>query len=83
MLRNNTYKVVVQASDGDMSSHFKVTVNVQDKEEEGSVKLRPDGSDGRHPAAAPGWVSITAHSVTDLTAPCKLLIAPTDIGDCN
>ena len=52
---NNTYKVVVEASDGDMSGYFKVTVNVQDLEEEGSVKLSPTGQDRRHAVAAPGW----------------------------
>ena len=45
---SNTYKVVVQATDGDRGatpedtrSWFKVTVNVSDVEEEGSIKLRP------------------------------------------
>ena len=51
----STYNVVVQASDGNMSSYFKVTVNVSDMEEEGSVKLQADGTDSRHPVAAPGW----------------------------
>ena len=44
---NNSYNVVVQASDGDMGdpmdtrSWFKVIVNVSDVEEEGSIVLRP------------------------------------------
>ena len=45
---DNTYNVVVQATDGDTGdpmdtrSWFKVTVNVSDLEEEGSIKLRPN-----------------------------------------
>ena len=37
----NEYRVVVQASDGGTMNWFKLTVNVMDVEEEGSVKLRP------------------------------------------
>ena len=38
---DNEYKVVVQASDGTEMNWFKVTVDVTDEEEEGSVKLQP------------------------------------------
>ena len=44
---SNTYKIVVQATDGDTGaapdtrSWFKVTVNVADDEEEGKITLRP------------------------------------------
>ena len=43
---DNEYKVVVQASDGatmNTLNWFKVTVNVKDVEEEGSIKLQPTG----------------------------------------
>ena len=65
---NNEYKVVVQASDGTEMSWFKVTVEVTDVEEEGSVKLSPTDQ-----LTAPATtllqpqvgVGITAHSLTD------------------
>ena len=44
----NEYRVVVQASDGSTMNWFKLTVNVMDVEEEGSVKLRP-GIEGGQP----------------------------------
>ena len=37
---DNSYLVVVQASDGYLSGYFPVIVNVQDKKEEGKVTLR-------------------------------------------
>ena len=79
---SNTYNVVVQATDGDAGpptgtdnlsemdtrSWFKVTVNVADVEEPGSVTLRPTADqadltdltsptlqEGYHGAPAPGW----------------------------
>ena len=61
---NNVYKVVVQASDGNMSSYFKVTVNVQDEEEEGSVKLSPTGQLAATLLQPQVDVGITAHSLT-------------------
>ena len=65
---NNEYKVVVQASDGTEMNWFKVTVEVTDVEEEGSVKLSPTDQ-----LTAPATtllqpqvlVEITAHSLTD------------------
>ena len=63
---NNVYNVVVQASDGNMPSFFKVTVNVEDKEEEGSVKLQPTGQTAATTLLQPQVeVRITAHSLTD------------------
>ena len=68
------YKVVVQASDGatmDTLSWFKVTVNVTDKEEEGSVKLSPTNQytavDNPYPTLLQPQVEvdITAHSLMD------------------
>ena len=51
---SNTYKVVVQASDGGVTSWvnwFKVTVTVTDVEEDGTVTwtVDPDGTDGVDP----------------------------------
>ena len=68
----NEYKVVVQASDGGTMNWFKLTVNVMDVEEEGSVKLSP-GIAGEQPVLQAGatllqpqvGVGITAHSLTD------------------
>ena len=62
---DDSYKVVVQASDGNMSSYFKVTVNVQDEEEEGSVKLSPTGQLAATLLQPQVDVGITAHSLTD------------------
>ena len=61
----STYNVVVQASDGNMSSYFKVTVNVSDMEEEGSVKLQPMEQTAATLLQPQVGVEITAHSVTD------------------
>ena len=59
-------KVAVQASDGDMSSYFKVTVNVEDEEEEGSVKLQPTDQTAATTLLQPQFgVGITAHTLTD------------------
>ena len=62
---NDSYKVVVQASDGNMSSYFKVTVNVLDEEEEGSVMLQPTNQPAATLLQPQVGVGITAHSVTD------------------
>ena len=46
---DNTYRVVVQASDGGVDSHanwFKVTVNVTDVEEDGAVAEWTVDADG-------------------------------------
>ena len=66
---NNEYNVVVQASDGATMaslSWFKVTVNVTDLEETGSVKLRPTEQTIATTLLQPQVkVGITAHSLTD------------------
>ena len=69
---NNDYKVVVQASDGATMaplSWFKVTVEVMDLEEEGSVKLSPRDNgttlSARTLLQPQVGVSIGAHSLTD------------------
>ena len=59
------YKVVVVASDGNEDSYFKVTVNVQDEEEEGSVELRPTGQTLPTLLQPQVGVGITAVSLTD------------------
>ena len=64
----NTYKVVVQASDGatmNTLSWFKVTVNVTDVEEEGSIKLYPMVQETVTLLQPQVGVLITAHSLTD------------------
>ena len=65
-------RVVVQASDGTISSYFKVTVNVQDEEEEGSVKLRPTGQTGTTLLQPQVGVGITADSLTDPDSPNQI-----------
>ena len=67
----NTYKVVVQASDGTEMSYFKVTVNVTDLEEEGSAKLRPTAQEATTLLQPQVGVRITAHSLTDPERQCK------------
>ena len=62
---DNAYKVTVQASDGNMPSYFKVTVNVQDLEEEGSVKLQPTNQTVATLLQPQVGVSITPHTLTD------------------
>ena len=63
---NDSYQVVVQASDGSMPSYFKVTVNVLDEEEEGSVKLQPAGLTNATTLLQPQeGIGITAHTLTD------------------
>ena len=68
---DNEYRVVVQASDGGTMNWFKLTVNVMDVEEEGSVKLSPSNADGTEVQVATVLlqpqvgVPITAHSLTD------------------
>ena len=62
---DDSYKVVVQASDGNMSSYFKVTVNVLDEEEEGSVELQPTAQSAATLLQPQVGVGITAHSLTD------------------
>ena len=59
-----TLAVVVQMSDGSENSWFKVTVNVLDVEETGSVKLRP--AQERATLLQPQvGVEITAHTLED------------------
>ena len=62
---DNEYKVVVQASDGTKMNWFKVTVNVKDMEEEGSVKLRPTAQDDATLLQPQVLVGITAHDLMD------------------
>ena len=62
---DDSYKVVVRATDGDMHSYFKVTVNVQDLEEKGSVKLQPTGQTAATLLQPQVGVGITAHGLTD------------------
>ena len=59
------YKVVVQASDGDKRSFFKVTVNLNDEEEDGSVKLSPTGLTAATLLQPQVGVGITAHTLED------------------
>ena len=61
----NEYKVVVQASDGTEMNWFRVTVNVTDEEEEGSVKLRPTAQAAATLLQPQVLVPITAHGLTD------------------
>ena len=63
------YKVVVVASDGNEDSYFKVTVNVQDEEEEGSVELRPTGQTLPTLLQPQVGVGITADNPTDPDGP--------------
>ena len=69
---DDSYKVVVVASDGNMPSYFKVTVNVQDEEEEGSVKLQPTGQTAATLLQPQVGVGITAHSLTDPDGPTSI-----------
>ena len=62
---DNDYKVVVQASDGTKMSWFKVTVNVTDEEEQGSLELRPTNQTAATLLQPQVGVGITAHSLTD------------------
>ena len=62
---DNEYKVVVQASDGTEMNWFKVTVNVTDMEEDGSVKLMPTGQADTTLLQPQVGVGITAHSLSD------------------
>ena len=69
----NEYKVVVQASDGSTMaplSWFKVTVEVIDLEEEGSIKLRPTATQQEDATLLQPQVgvSITAHDLMDSDA---------------
>ena len=64
----NEYRVVVQASDGATMapfSWFKVTVEVDDLEEEGSIKLMPTTRVEATLLQPQVGVSITAHDLTD------------------
>ena len=61
----NEYKVVVQASDGTEMNWFRVTVNVRDEEEEGSVKLMPMAQDAATLLQPQVLVPITAHGLSD------------------
>ena len=68
--QDDTYQVVVQASDGatmNTLNWFKVTVNVTDVEEEGSIQLRPTAqvTDDVTLLQPQVGVDITAHSLTD------------------
>ena len=73
---DNSYNVVVQATDGDTGANpedtrswFKVTVNVADVEEVGKIRLHPrdPATDSRcrsascHAVAAPGWGAHSLH----------------------
>ena len=75
---DNSYSVVVQATDGDAGATpedtrgwFKVTINVSDLEEEGSITLRPTGQLQTAPVPDPrllqpqAGVSITAEDLMD------------------
>ena len=76
----NTYKVVVQASDGATMaplSWFKVTVEVDDQEEEGSIKLRPTTREGTTLLQPQVGVSITAHDLMDSDEIVESNAAPT------
>ena len=70
---NNEYKVVVQASDGTEMNWFKVTVNVMDEEEEGSVKLSPTEQVDATLLQPQVMVGITAAGLDD---PDGLVAAP-------
>ena len=63
----NEYKVVVQASDGGTMNWFKVTVDVVNLEEEGSIKLRPTATQQEDATLLQPQVgvSITAHDLMD------------------
>ena len=72
---SNTYKVLVQASDGSVPGYFKVTVNVLDVEEEGSVKLRPTVHTEATLLQPQVGVVITAHGLTDPDGPAENIAA--------
>ena len=77
---SNTYKVVVQASDGGTSNDateameylnwFKVTVNVMDVEEQGSIKLNPHevGDNGSPGDVLTGVTLLQPHVGVRITA---------------
>ena len=65
----NTYKVVVQASDGSVPGYFGVTVNVLDLEEEGSVRLRSTAQTTATLLQPQVGVGITAYRLTDPDGP--------------
>ena len=69
---SNTYKVVVQATDGDRGatpedtrSWFKVTVNVSDVEEQGEITLRPTAQTSTTLLQPQVGVEITAADLMD------------------
>ena len=68
---SNSYQVVVQASDGGMDSHvnwFKVTVNVTDVEESGTVaEWTVDADSEWYPAEVPSQKLLQFNASATLT----------------